>query len=182
MGREAQLTRGGHASRLEAPIYRAAWHLHCPCMVEEASMHTRFARLVLPAVILALGCLPAAAQIRLGVDLGDIRIRIAPDAPPPLRHEVRMERPSRNHVWIAGCWDRRDDRWAWVPGRWEEPSQRGSSWVRAQYRREDGAYRYEPGHWSHQRMAAGEDYSRWHKDHGRGHDKDRHDNGRGHER
>jgi len=134
-------------------------------------MTNRFARLALPAVFAALCCLPAVAQIRLGVDLGAVRIRIAPDAPPPLRVEARPHRPSRNHVWIGGYWDRQDDRWAWAPGRWEEPGQRGSSWVKAQYRREGGAYRYEPGHWSHQRLEEGEDYTRWHKEHGRGPEK-----------
>jgi hypothetical protein len=133
-------------------------------------MENRLARLVIPAVLVAFSCVPAIAQVRLGLDLGAVRIRVAPDAPPPPRREVRMARPGPNHVWIAGSWDRQDDRWAWAPGRWEEPSQHGSSWVRARYQREGGAYRYEPGHWSHQRMEEGEDYTRWHKEHGRGHD------------
>jgi len=141
-------------------------------------MPQRFARLLFPAALALLSCAPAYAQIRIGVDLGDIRIRIAPEPPPPPRVEVIMVRPSRHHVWIQGYWDRRDDRWAWAPGRWEQPSQRGSSWIRPQYRREGGAYRYEPGHWSHQRMEEGEDYSRWRKEHGRGHGKG-HDKGRG---
>jgi hypothetical protein len=140
-------------------------------MVEEAFMQKRFASVVLPAVLVALGAMPAFAQIRVGVDLGAVHVRVAPDAPPPPRREVRMERPSRNHVWIAGYWDRQDDRWAWAPGRWEEPSQRDARWVRPQYRREEGAYRYEPGHWSHQRMEESEEYSRWHREHGRDHEK-----------
>src|SRR5512140_173581 len=142
-------------------------------------MHTKLARWVIPALTVFC-CAPASAQIRLGVNLGDIRIRIAPEAPPPPRVERRTARPSHHHVWIAGYWDRRDDRWDWSPGRWEEPTQRGSSWVRPQYRRESGAYRYEPGHWSHQRMVEGEDYSRWHQEHGRRargpRDRDRDDN------
>ena len=138
-------------------------------------MEKRLARMVLPAVLAAMSCVPAFAQIRVGVDLGAVKIRIAPDAPPPLRHETRSFRPSRNHVWIAGYWDRQGDRWDWAPGRWEEPSQRGSRWVKPQYRREGGAYRYEPAHWSHQKMEEGEDYSRWHNEHGHG-------NGHGHDK
>jgi hypothetical protein len=134
-------------------------------------MQTRLARLVLPAVFAALSCAPAFAQIRVGVDLGAVQIRIAPDAPPPLRREVRSARPGGSYVWIAGYWDREGDRWAWSPGRWEEPSQRGASWVKPQYQKERGAYRYEPGHWSHQKMVEGEDYTRWHKEHGHGQDK-----------
>src|ERR1700690_1261831 len=78
-------------------------------MVKEAFMEKRLARMVLPAVFAALGCTPAFAQIRVGVDLGAVQIRIAPNAPPPLRHEVRPARPSPNHLWIAGYWDRRGE-------------------------------------------------------------------------
>lgn len=136
-------------------------------------MQKTLARLVLPAVFAAFSFTPGFAQIRLGVELGPIHVRVAPDAPPPIRHEVRMYRPSRSHVWIAGYWDRQDDRWAWSEGRWEEPRQRGSRWVRPRYQRESGAYRYEPGHWSHQRMEEGDDYRRWRKEHRRGWDKRR---------
>jgi hypothetical protein len=140
-------------------------------VAKEAFMNNRLARLALPAVLAAFSCMPASAQIRIGVDLGAIRIRVAPDAPPPPQREIRMERPSRNHIWIAGYWDRQDDRWAWAPGRWEQPGQRGSRWVKPRYQPESGAYRYEPGHWSHQRMEEGEDYSRWRNERGRGHGK-----------
>lgn len=143
-------------------------HLHQPITVEEACMKMTLAGLLLPAMLAALSSAPATAQIRIGVDLPSIHIRIAPDAPPPPQLEVRRHRPSRNHRWIAGYWDRRDDRWAWAPGRWERPSRRGSSWIAARYQREGEAYRYEPGHWSHQRMVEGDDYTRWHRDHGRG--------------
>jgi len=131
-------------------------------------MQKTLARLVLPAVLAVLSAAPATAQIRIGVDLPSIHIRVAPDAPPPPQVEVRMARPSRNHRWIAGYWDRQDDRWAWAPGRWERPSRRGSSWVAPRYRREGGAYRYEPGHWSHERLVEGDDYRRWRRDHRRG--------------
>jgi WXXGXW repeat (2 copies) len=143
-------------------------------MVEEAFMQKKMARLVLPAtfaVIAAFASAPASAQIRVGVDLPSIHIRVAPDAPPPMRHEIQMVRPSRRHVWIGGYWDRQDDRWAWAPGRWEEPDRRGVRWVRPRYQPERGFYRYEPGHWSHQRMEEGDDYRRWRKEHGRGHEK-----------
>jgi len=131
-------------------------------------MQKTLARLLLPAVLAALSAAPAAAQIRIGVDLPSIHIRMAPDAPPPPQVEVRMHRPSRNHRWIAGYWDRQDDRWAWAPGRWERPSRRGSTWIPARHQREGGAYRFEPGHWSHEKMVEGDDYTRWRREHGRG--------------
>lgn len=144
-------------------------------------MQKKLAALVLPAMLAVFSYAPASAQVRVGVELGAVRIRIAPEAPPPPRVEMRMSRPSRNHMWIQGYWDRQDDRWAWAPGHREEPSQRGSRWIRPQYRRESGAYRYEPGRWSHQRMEEGEDYSRWRDEHGRGSER-RRGHGREHER
>lgn len=129
-------------------------------------MKMYLAKLVLPTALLAFAAAPASAQIRVGVDLGSVSIRMAQDGPPPLREEIRTERPGRGtHVWIDGYWDRQDDRWAWAPGHWEEPERPGSSWVKPQYRKERGATRYEPGHWSHRKLVEGDDYSRWHKEH-----------------
>jgi hypothetical protein len=140
-------------------------------------MHIRLAAVIIPAVLATLSSVPSFAQIRVGVDLGAIFIRIAPEGPPPPRMERRMRRPGPQHVWIEGYWDRRDDRWAWESGRWEEPARRGSYWIKPQYHRESGAIRYEPGRWSHQRVDEGEDYSRWKKEHGR--DEGKGNNGRG---
>lgn len=131
-------------------------------------MQKRLAIFVIPAMLAVFSGEPAFAQVRLGVDLPSVHIRIAPDAPPRPRYERRTPRPGPNHLWIKGYWDRQGDQWGWAPGRWEEPAQQGSTWIRPQYRREGGAYRYEPGRWSHQQMVEGEDYSNWRKEHGRG--------------
>jgi WXXGXW repeat (2 copies) len=130
-------------------------------------MKNSWTKLMLPAALMVLSCASATAQVRLGVNAGPLRIRIAPEAPPPPRVERRPSRPSRNHVWIGGYWDRQGERWDWAPGRWERPEQRGSQWIKPRYQQEGGAYRYDPGHWSHQKVEEGEDYSRWHKEHGR---------------
>ena len=148
-------------------------------------MKTRLVTIAIPTLLAVFSPAPAFAQVQLGLHLGPVHIRISPEAPPPPRVEIRAYRPSRNYVWIAGYWDRQDDRWAWAPGRWEEPGQPGSQWVRPRYQREDGAYRYEPGHWSYQRMEEGADYSRWRNERGRGHNRrgnDERGDGRGHGR
>ncbi|MBL0313356.1 MAG: YXWGXW repeat-containing protein [Holophagaceae bacterium] len=131
-------------------------------------MKNRFSIFVIPALLVLFSPTPSFSQVRIGVDLGAVQIRIAPQAPPRPRWERQPHRPSANHVWIQGYWDRRGDQWAWAPGRWEEPARRDSYWIRPQYRREGNAYRYEPGRWSHQRMEEGDDYSRWHNEQGRG--------------
>jgi hypothetical protein len=136
-------------------------------MVEEAQMRKILTKLALPTALLLFCGTPGFAQVRLGMDIGSVSIRMAPDGPPPNRAEHRLPRPEGNHVWIDGYWDRQEDRWAWAPGRWEAPGQPGSSWVKPQYRKDRAGTRYEPGHWSHQKMVEGDDYNRWHQDHKR---------------
>ncbi|MBK8727374.1 MAG: YXWGXW repeat-containing protein [Holophagaceae bacterium] len=136
-------------------------------------MRVRIAKVVLPALLALFIPAPASAQIR--VELGHLSIRVAPQAPPRPRIEVRPARPGRAHVWIGGYWDRQNDQWAWAPGRWDQPQRRGSSWVRPRYRREGSAWRYDPGHWSHERLVEGDDYRGWREERnrGRGHDRGR---------
>jgi hypothetical protein len=132
-------------------------------------MQKSSAKWVVPIVLAVLSCAPAFTQVRLGVDLGAVHIRIAPEPPPRPQVERRTARPpGHRHMWIEGYWDRQDNQWAWVPGHWEEPGQPGSHWIRPRYRREGGAYRYEPGRWSNQRMLEGEDYTEWRQQRGRG--------------
>jgi WXXGXW repeat (2 copies) len=125
-------------------------------------------RILKSLVLTSLGlflAIPASAQIR--ADVGGLHIRIANDAPPRARYERRPRRPDRQSVWIAGYWDRRDDRWEWTSGRWERPRDRNSRWVRPRYVREDRVYRYDPGHWSYEQLNEGDDYRDWRRDHPR---------------
>lgn len=118
---------------------------------------------VLKSIVLtsfaALVALPAAAQIR--ADLGPVHIRIANDAPPRARYERRTPRPHRDSVWINGYWDRRDDRWDWSSGRWEQRQDRRARWIKARYKKEGRAWRYEPARWSHQDLLEGDDYRQY---------------------
>jgi hypothetical protein len=125
-------------------------------------MYKRILNSIVLTSLGALVAIPAAAQSR--VDLGPVHIRIARDAPPRVQKEYRSPRPQRDSVWIAGYWDRQDDRWNWVAGRWEQPYDRHSRWINARYKREGRAWRYEPAHWSDQRLVEGEDYRQWRDD------------------
>jgi hypothetical protein len=102
---------------------------------------------------------PAFAQIQ--ADIGGLHIRIAGEAPPPVRYEQRPPRAHQDDVWINGYWDRRGDRWEWATGRWERPVNRQTHWVNARYTRQGNHYRYDPGHWSNQQLSEGEDYQQW---------------------
>ncbi len=77
---------------------------------------------------------------------GDIHIRIGP---PPPRHEVIIERPDRDAVWIPGFheYDPGGRVYVWRPGRWDHPPRRGAIWVAPRYRRRHGEYIYSPGRW-----------------------------------
>src|ERR1041384_6147753 len=110
--------------------------------MEETHMYKRIFKSLALAAFGLLLAVPASADIR--ATLGELRIRIANDAPPRPRWERRSERPDRDSVWINGYWDRQDDRWEWIGGRWEQPRDRHTRWVKARYQHEHNAWRYEP--------------------------------------
>lgn len=84
--------------------------------------------------------------------LGDLHVRIVPQARPQRRREVRSERPGPRYVWIKGDWHHTGQEWSWSDGRWSEPPQRRARWIAPRYQKVRGGYRYVPGHWSHQRL------------------------------
>jgi hypothetical protein len=112
-------------------------------------MQKKLAKLFLPAAIALFICAPAFAQRNEGTNHGEARAQMPHNAPPRSKTEKRTERPSQNHKWIGGNWEPQNDTWAWAPGRWEEPTEKGNVWTKAKYHREKEGYRYEAGHWSH---------------------------------
>jgi hypothetical protein len=134
----------------------------------------------------ALTSLPAAGQVdlRFGIPLPELEIRVGHSAPPSARHEHKSPRPGNDYLWLRGSWGWQGNDWAWMPGRWERPDRHGVKWVKARYARDGRAWRYEPAHWSNQHVIEGEEYRRWrsegdrehhHHDDGREHDGNRHD-------
>ena len=119
------------------------------------------------AALVMVATAPLFAQLPPPPPLPGLEIRIGRQAPPRVRYERRMARPSRDAVWIRGFWDWQGDNWVWIPGRWTVPEERHARWIGPRYRREYGGYRYEPGHWSNQRVIEGEDYRRWREEQGR---------------
>lgn len=143
-------------------------------------MFRHFLRVTALAFLTLFMAAPAAAQLR--ADIGPLHIRIATDAPPRGRYERRPARPSRQSIWVGGYWDRQQDRWSWIDGRWDQPRSPRSRWIQARYSREgcswfnrrNCAWRYEPAHWSDQQLVEGEDYQRWRNDRSRSHRDRRH--------
>jgi len=130
-------------------------------------MNQKILKGLLPLALALFAAGPATAQVRMRLGLGPIEVRVAPDDPPPMRYEEPYAQPGPDHVWIGGYWDREGDRWAWRGGRWERPERRGDRWIQPVYRREHGGTRYEAGHWSGHKVHEGQEYQRWHKQHGR---------------
>lgn len=126
-------------------------------------MH-RLLKSILPVVVAAGLCAPAAAQIPVP-PLPHVEIHFAHSHPPHPRHEYRAAMPGPGYVWVNGFWDWQATNWIWIPGRWERPAVEGSTWVEPHYYRESTGYRYEPGHWSNQRLEEGSDYREWREKH-----------------
>ncbi len=97
-------------------------------------MHKRVLKSMVLTSFAVLVAIPAFAQVR--ADVGPLHIRIATDAPPPVRYEVRTVRPDHTAVWTNGYWDRQGDQWAWSSGRWQQPVAPRARWVKAWYKRE----------------------------------------------
>jgi hypothetical protein len=116
-------------------------------------MQKKFQKWLLPAAMALFACAPVfaqnAAQNMDRSDHGMAGNQMPHNAPPRAKMEKRSARPSQNHTWIGGYWEPRNEQWAWAPGRWEEPSEKGARWTKPKYHHEKDSYRYEAGRWSH---------------------------------
>jgi hypothetical protein len=143
-------------------------------------MYRQLLRSTVLASLAGLIAIPAFAQIY--ADLGPVHIRIANQAPPPVRYEQRPAQPYPDAVWLNGSWHWQENRWDWTSGRWEQPVSHSAHWVNARYAREGCpwyhhqgcGWRYEPAHWSTQQLVEGEDYQEWKHQHHSGGDQHSH--------
>ena len=68
-------------------------------------------------------------------------------APPAPQPEAVPERPSSQHVWIAGYWTWQNNGYAWMAGHWELPPSSTAVWVDPRWTPEGGSYRFYEGYW-----------------------------------
>ena len=109
--------------------------------------------LCLPALLIGvLVPLPAqsAPSAATAVRIADLDVSIILGAPPPPRHEVIIEkqRPSRDHVWIAGYWANHRGQRDWVAGHWERPPQGRTVWVEPRWEKRGHGYAFVEGYWA----------------------------------
>jgi hypothetical protein len=119
---------------------------------------TRLARAWLCLSALLIGILAAAPlsgaplpALRAAPRLvAEVDLNIILTAPPPPRHEVIIERdrPSRDHVWIAGYWGNQRGQHVWVAGHWEKPPHGRMLWVEPRWERRGRGYVFIEGYWA----------------------------------
>jgi len=86
--------------------------------------------------------LPGFGQ-RIGFGL---HIQVGPPVP---RHEVIIEQPYPEAIWVPGyyIYDPGVEDYVWVTGRWRHPPYHGARWVAPEWRHERGEYHFHHGRW-----------------------------------
>jgi hypothetical protein len=69
------------------------------------------------------------------------------EAPPAVIVEQRPSPPSRGHVWIDGYWHWNGHQYVWERGHWAAPPRERAVWVAPRYERHEDGYWYVPGRW-----------------------------------
>ena len=109
----------------------------------------RVSKIVRTVTVLTLAATMGACAASAGAGRGGARISVGfiSHEPPPARVEVVTERPSPDHVWIAGHWARNGDDYVWVSGRWERPEAGRHEWVDGRWDHEARGWFWVEGHW-----------------------------------
>lgn len=66
---------------------------------------------------------------------------------PAASQEIIEERPSAQHIWIAGHWRWQDNRYAWITGRWELPPRENTAWIEPRWERRNSGFVLAGGYW-----------------------------------
>ena len=66
---------------------------------------------------------------------------------PAASQEIIDERPSPQHMWIAGHWRWQDGRYTWVAGRWDLPPRTNLVWVEPRWERRGNGVVLAGGYW-----------------------------------
>src|ERR1019366_198606 len=61
--------------------------------------------------------------------------------------EIIEERPSPQHVWIAGHWRWQEGRYAWIAGRWDLPPRANTVWIEPHWEKRGNGYVLVGGYW-----------------------------------
>ena len=73
---------------------------------------------------------------------------VVTQAPPALQPDVVLAQPSSQHVWIAGYYTWRNDRYEWMTAHWELPPRTNAAWVKPAWEQQGNAYKFTEGYWN----------------------------------
>ena len=90
--------------------------------------------------------IPDAPTVPMAPTLPDAAVVREPLAP-AASQEIAEERPSGQHLWVAGHWRWQDNRYAWIAGRWEMPPRANVVWVEPRWDRRGNGYVLGGGYW-----------------------------------
>jgi len=85
-----------------------------------------------------------AAALTFSAAAADVVVQIRPPRPVS---ERRMQRPSRNHVWVSGYHQWNGAGFTWSSGKWEQPPRPRAHWVAARWVHQRGGWVLVEGHW-----------------------------------
>ena len=68
-------------------------------------------------------------------------------APPALRVERMLPRPSAAHVWVPGYWMWDSKAYVWTPGMWMAPPEPSAVWVAPRFEKRSGVSVFISGYW-----------------------------------
>jgi hypothetical protein len=107
----------------------------------------KVSRIARSITVLTLAATMGACSASAGAGGTRLSVGFITREPPPARVEVVTERPSPDHVWIAGHWARNGDDFMWVSGHWDRPSGGHREWVEGRWEHEARGWYWIEGHW-----------------------------------
>ncbi len=68
-------------------------------------------------------------------------------APPPMRVEQMLPRPTGAQVWVPGYWMWESSTYVWTPGAWMAPPEPAAVWVAPRFEKRSGVTLFISGYW-----------------------------------
>src|SRR5471032_430937 len=90
--------------------------------------------------------IPDAPTVPVAPSLPDAAIVREP-LTPAASQEIIEERPSSQHVWIAGHWRWQDSRYAWIAGHWDLPPRANVVWIEPRWEKRGAGFVLAGGYW-----------------------------------
>jgi len=91
---------------------------------------------------------PAPGYVTTAVAAPMVSTVVVTQAPPALQADIVLAQPTSQHVWIAGYYTWRNDRYEWMTAHWELPPRTNAVWVKPSWEQQGNAYKFTEGYWN----------------------------------